>query len=238
MKSKASLLKTTALFSAFLVFALLAIGAVQQPTTDERVAAIKQSLQKSMQQVRQYQWTETTAVSLKGEEKSRTQNSCAYGADGKVQKTPTSAPAEAKEKRGLRGKVVEKKTEEMSDYMKKAVSLIHAYVPPDPAKIQACKDAGKVGVQVLEPDKRVQVQFRDYHQAGDMLGIELDITKNLLLGYQVTSFIEKPEDAVNLNVRFATLADETIYAADVVLDVKAKEIKVNVQNSDYRKAGQ
>jgi hypothetical protein len=191
-----------------------------------------------MQQVRQYQWTETTAISLKGEEKSRTQNSCAYGADGKVQKTPASAPAETKEKRGLRGKVVENKKEEISDYMKKAVSLVHAYVPPDPAKIQACKDAGKVGVQVLEPNKRVQVQFRDYHQAGDMLGIELDITKNLLLGYQVSSFLDSPQDAVNLNVRFATLADETIYPADIVLDVKAKEIKVNVQNSDYRKASQ
>ena len=236
MKSKASLLKTTGLFGAILIVALLIIGAAQQPTTDERVAAIKQSLQKSMQQIRQYQWTETTVLSLKGEEKSRTQNSCAYGADGKVQKTPVGAPPETKEKRGVRGKIVEKKKEEMSDYMEKAVALVHSYVPPDPAKIQACKDAGKVGVQMLEPNKRVQVQFRDYHQAGDMLGIELDITKNLLLGYQVSSFIEKPEDTVNLNVRFATLADETIYPADVVLEAKAKEIKVNVQNSDYRKA--
>ena len=46
-----------------------------------------------MAALRQYQWLETTVVSLKGEEKSRTQNNCVYRADGKVQKTPVVAPA-------------------------------------------------------------------------------------------------------------------------------------------------
>jgi hypothetical protein len=208
-------------------------GAAQQPTTEERVAAIKQSLQKSMQQIRQYQWTETTAVSFKGEEKSRTQNSCSYGADGKVQKTPVGPPPETKEKRGLRGKRAEKKADELADYMEAVKGLIHSYVPPQPDLIQKCREAGKVGVQMLEPNKRVQVQFRDYHQAGDMLAIELDLTKNLILGYQVSSYLGKPEDVVGLNVRFATLADSTLYPAEVVPDAKAKEVKVNVQNSHY-----
>ncbi len=49
----------------------------------------------------QYQWIETTVISLKGEEKSRKQNQCYYGADGKVQKVPVAGqprsrlPAEA-----------------------------------------------------------------------------------------------------------------------------------------------
>ena len=124
----------------------------------------------------------------------------------------------------MRGRVVEKKTDDIKEYMEKAVNLVHAYVPPSPERLQILKDAGKVAIQILEPNKRVQVQFRDYHQDGDMLGIELDITNNLLLGYQVSSFIDKPEDAVNLNVSFATLADETVYASTVALDAKAKEI--------------
>ena len=238
MKSKSALMKAIVLLGAFLIFALLAIGAAQQPTIDERVAAIKQSLAKSAQQLKQYQWTETTAVSYKGEEKSRTQNSCVYGADGKVQKTPVGAPPETKEKRGLRGKVVEKKKEEMSDYMQRAVEMIKFYVPPDPAKIQASKDAGKASLHVLEPGKRARVEFADYNMAGDKLGIEIDVTNNTLLGLQVSTYLADPTDAVNLNVRFATLADEAIYPSDVVLEAKAKEVKVNVQNSDYRKASQ
>lgn len=236
MKSKASLRTITGLLGTALVFTLLVTAAAQQPTVEERVAAIKQSLEKSMQQIQQYQWTETTVVSYKGEEKSRTQKSCVYGMDGKVKKTEVGPPPETEKKRGLRGKVVEKKKEDIKEYMTKAVNLIHAYVPPSPGRLQILKDAGKVGIEILEPNKRVQVQFRDYHQDGDMVGIELDIVNNQLLGYQVSSFIDKPEDAVNLNVRFAALADQTLYASDVELDAKAEEVKVNVQNSDYTKA--
>lgn len=35
----------------------------------DHVAAVKESLQKSMVTLRQYEWVETTAVSMKGEEK-------------------------------------------------------------------------------------------------------------------------------------------------------------------------
>jgi len=238
MKSKTSLLKVSGLCGAVLIFALLQSAAAQQPNVEERVAAIKQSLEKSMQQIRQYQWTETTVVSYKGEEKSRTQNSCVYSADGKVQKTAVGAPPETKEKRGLRGKIAENKKEDIQEYMTKAVNLIHAYVPPSGGRLQICKDAGKVSVQILEPDKRVLVQFRDYHQEGDVLGIELDVVNNALLSYQVASFIDAPEDAVNLNVRFAALGDGTVYAENVALEAKAKDVTVNVQNSDYHPAGQ
>ena len=51
----------------------------------DHVANVKQSLQASMAALRQYEWVETTVVSVKGDEKSRTQNSCQYGADGKNQ---------------------------------------------------------------------------------------------------------------------------------------------------------
>src|ERR1044071_7460717 len=64
------------------------------PTPQERAAALKQSMQESQAKLRQYEWTETTVVSLKGEEKARTQKRCYYGADGKVQKVPMGdAPA-------------------------------------------------------------------------------------------------------------------------------------------------
>jgi hypothetical protein len=55
-----------------------------------------------MAALRTYEWMETTVVSMKGEEKSRKQNRCYYGADGKVEKVPveSAAQAPAKEKRG------------------------------------------------------------------------------------------------------------------------------------------
>ena len=71
--------------------------ATAQPAPEERVAAIKQSLQESMAALRQYEWVETTIVSLKGEEKSRAQKRCYYGADGKIQKIALTEPQPAEQ---------------------------------------------------------------------------------------------------------------------------------------------
>ena len=100
----------------------------------ERVAALKQSMAQSQQALRSYKWVETTTVSMKGEQKSMKQANCFYGADGKVQKTPIAAPPPPppKDKRGVRGKVVESKKEEITDTMKQAVALVKTYLPPGP----------------------------------------------------------------------------------------------------------
>src|SRR5688572_18570697 len=78
--------------------------AAQGPSPDERVAALKQSLQESQGRIRQYEWIETTVISLKGEEKARTQKRCYYGADGKLEKVPIGEPAAPAEAAGGRGR--------------------------------------------------------------------------------------------------------------------------------------
>ena len=95
--------------------AVLAVGlasracAQQQPSVEERVATLKASLVLSQTVLKQYEWVETTVISLKGEEKSRQLNRCYYGADGGVTKVPLTTPPTPKKKRGLRGGIVEKK---------------------------------------------------------------------------------------------------------------------------------
>lgn len=185
--------------------------------------------------LRQYEWIETTAVSLKGEEKSRQQERCYYGADGGVQKVATSAAPAPEKKRGLRGRVAESKQEELTDYMKSAVALVKTYVPPSPAKIQAAKDAGKVSIDVLEPGQRARLNFRDYEKPGDTLGVEVDLVSNRPLGLKVATYLEDAKDTVILDVRMGQLNDGTTYPSDVTLDAAAKKLKVTVKHSGYRK---
>jgi hypothetical protein len=167
--------------------------------------------------------------------KSQKQNRCYYGAEGTVQKVPVGAPQEAKSPKGLRGKIAKKKKEELTDYMQQAVALVQSYVPPAAAQIQRSKDAGKLAINILEPGRRVRLDFRDYAKPGDVLGIEVDLNSNVLLGLHVASYIDTPEDAVVLDVRFGTLADASVYAAQITLDAKAKQVTVVVQNSGYRR---
>lgn len=196
---------------------------------------LKATMAASQAVLKQYEWVETTVVSLKGEEKSRKQERCYYGADGGVQKVELNKSPEPKKKRGIRGRIVEKKKEEMTDYMKAAVSLVKAYVPPSPAQIQVAKDTGKVSIDVLQPGRRARLNFRDYVKPGDNLGVEVDLANNRPLALKVSTYLEGASDAVTLDVRMGQLNDGTTYPSNVMLNAKAKNITVTVENSGYRK---
>lgn len=221
-----------------------AAGAAAQsaPAPDQVVAALKQNLGESQKRLRQYEWIETTTISHNGEQKSQKQQRVYYGADGTLVKLPLGEAAPQEPQGGRRGgrlkqRVVENKKEDLKDYMEKAAGLIHQYVPPDPAKIQTAKDAGKLAVRP-QPDGTLMVECRDYVQPSDMLTIGVDAKAALLSALSVATYLEKPEDAVALNVRFGTLADGTSYTAQSTLDVKAKNIRVVVANSGHRPMGQ
>ena len=212
------------------------------PTPDQMVAALKQNLAEGQKRLRQYEWVETTSISLKGEEKSRKQQRVYYGADGKLTKLPIDAPqaqAQAASGRGrrgggaIKGAIVENKKDEMKEYMEKAAALIQQYVPPDPAQIQKAKDAGNMTVKP-QPDGKVQVEFKNYVQPNDLMSIGVDAKAALLSALSVATYLEKQEDTVTLNVLFATLTDATSYTAKTTLDVKAKNIRVVVENSGHR----
>jgi len=220
----------------------VARGAAQAPPSpDQMVAALKQNLAESQKRLRKYEWIETTAISLKGEEKSRKQQRAYYGADGKLTKVPMGAPAPQAQGGGGRGgrggrlkeQIVENKKEDMQDYMEQASALIHKYVPPDPAQVQKAKDAGKMMVRPPEQAK-IRIEFPDFIQPSDLLAIEVDAKALLLSSIRVATYIEKPEDAVTLDVRFGTLTDGTSYTAQTTLEAKAKNIRVVIENSGHK----
>ena len=180
-------------------FAARSVDAQQAgPTPQERVAALKQSMQESQTKIRQYEWTETTIISLKGEEKNRTQKRCYYGADGKLQKTPVGGPPAAQpppDSGGRRGRVkarvVENKKDDMKDYMERATALVQQYVPPQPSDLQRAKDAGKVTAKPAGPGL-VRLEFPDYLKPGDRLSIDVDAAANQLRGLTVASYWIRP----------------------------------------------
>jgi len=223
--------------AAALSLAVAEAGRAQDLSPQEQVVALKTSLAASQAVVRQHEWIETTIVRLKGEEKARIQKRCYYGADGQLQKVQESAPPPQEKKRGLRGKIVENKKEELTDYMKAAVELVKAYAPPEQARIQAAKDAGKVTLQPMPgAGKRLWLAFADYLKPGDRLAVDMNLATSQLLGVRVSSYLDTPEDPVSLNATFATFTDgKTSYAKQVMLDAPAKQLQVEVQNSGYRK---
>ena len=211
-------------------------ASAQQPTAVDRVAALKANLANSQATLRQFEWIETTVVSLKGEDKSTLQERCYYGADGKLQKVPVVAPPPEKKKGGLRGKIAENKKEEMSDYMKEAVGLVKRYLPPDPQRIDQVKAAGKLTLSP-QPGNHVRLGFADYLKPGDSLTIEMGLADNSLFSASVASTMDSDKAPVTLAVRFDKLDNGATYEPQIVLDARGKELKVTITKSGYRKMG-
>jgi hypothetical protein len=210
------------------------VASAQQPSGEDRVTALKSSLASSKAVLRQYEWIQTTVVNLKGEDKSTQQERCYYGADGALQKVPVGAAPEEKKKPGLRGKIVENKKEEMSDYMKEAVALVKRYLPPDPAKIDAVKAAGRLSVSP-QPGNKVRVTLAGYLKAGDSLAIDMNMADNTLASAAVVSTMDSDNAPVSLAVQFGKLDNGAVYESQTILDAKGKDLKVTIQNSGYRK---
>jgi hypothetical protein len=218
-------------------------GTAQQPAAapagkPDHVAAVKASLQNGMAALRQYEWTETTAVSLKGEEKSRTQNSCRYGPDGTVLKTPLTAPTEQKKSpRGVRGKIVENKKEDISEAVKEAVALVKQYVPPDAARIQAAKEAGKLTMTPPDAKGMVRVVIKDYLKPGDSITLDLNVATDQLAAMMVSTFTDSAKDAVTLRVGFAAFPDGSVFSGTTHLEVASQKLSVDITNSGHKKLG-
>jgi len=233
-------MKRTLIYTICSALAACLIPAAPAPAQDvaqmmrQKVGALKQSIAENQQALRRYSWIQTTELSLKGEVKSTKIEQCKYGPDGSVQKTQLSEPQEKKQKRGLRGKAVAKKTEEMKDYMERAISLIERYVPPAPDKLQAVVTAGKAALSQAGPGA-IQLQFRDYFKSGDALTFTADAAAKTIRRVQVDTWLNDAADKVSLTVDFQTLPDATNYAASKTLNVAAKEIVVKIVSSNYQK---
>lgn len=209
-------------------------GAAKQ-ALQERIAELKQSMAANQAKLRTYQWVETTEVSLKGEIKKREQKQCRYGPDGQVQKTPIgeAGGGSKRPQRGLRGKIVEKKVDELKDYMERVSSLVSRYVPPDPQKMRAAN------ASLNRPAAGIaSLVFQDYAKPGDKVTLAFDTAARKLQSYTVNTYLDSPQDIVNLTAEFSSLPDGTNYIAQTRLNATGKQITVNTTNSNYRPIGQ
>jgi hypothetical protein len=208
----------------------------QNADLQEKLAVLKQSTAENQQRLHQYQWTETTQMTLKGDPKAPKQNLCQYGPDGQVQKTPIGQQEQQQPSgRRMKQKIIAKKTEEMKEYMGDVKGVIGMYVPPDPQKIQAALQSGNVSISPA--NGAVNLVFKNYAQPSDQMTITFNPQAKKITEVNVNTYTDKPSEAVTLAVQFASLPDNTNYVQKTVLNASAKQMVVTTTNSNYQKLG-
>jgi hypothetical protein len=110
----------------------------------------------------------------------------------------------------------------------------HLSVPPEGSQIQESFQSGKAALQPSEGGI-VALVFGDYAKPGDSVKLTFDTASKKIQGYDVSTYLDAPEDVVTLRVAFDNLSDGTNYVAQSVLDATAKQIQIRTTNSGYGK---
>lgn len=203
----------------------------------QKLAAAKESAARNQQALRTYSWLEKSELSLKGEVKSTKVDMCRYGPDGKVQKTPVVEPPPPEKKRGLKGKIVAKKTGEMKEELEAAVALVQQYLPPSPDLMQVVMNAGTASIGQAGPGMAA-LKFPGYVKKGDALTLTFDSTVKALRQIDVTTWLDEPEDAVTFKITMESLPDGTSHPATVTLGIPKRQLVVTITKSNYQKVAQ
>ncbi len=219
------------IFCAAILLAAVPVLA-QNPELQQKLAAVKQAATENKQKLLQYQWIETTQLTLKGDAKPPTTNSCRYGPDGKVQKTAIGPPPEQPSGGRLKQRVIAKKKAEIKDYMQDVKALLSMYVPPDPQELQAAYQAGKVSLNPVLG--AVNLIFTDYAQPKDKIALTFDTASKTITGLTINIYMGQEKDAVTLQVRMGSLPDGTSYQQQIVISATAKQLVVTTKNSNYK----
>jgi hypothetical protein len=220
---------------ATLIFTASAPAIAQNSDLQAKLAAVKQAVAENQRRLRQFQWIETTQITLKGDPKPASQKLCQYGPDGQVQKTAIGAPPPPPSGGRLKQRVVEKKKAEMGDYMDDVKALLSLYVPPDPQKMDQAFQAGKASIN---PNGGiVNLVFRDYAMSGDQMTLTFDPGAKKLISLSVNTFMGDGKDAVTLQVQMASLPNGINYVQQTILNASAKQLVVTTTNANYQPLG-
>jgi hypothetical protein len=210
-------------------------GGGANPELQQKLMALKQSASENKAKLRQYQWVETTQITLKGSQKPERVYQCSYGPNGQIVKTPLGAPPQQQDKRGLRGRVIEKKTDEMKEYMQQVQSLLSMYVPPNAELMQQAFQKKNVTMEKTMGGNTAQLVFSNYAKQGDQMTISFDMATKKITTINVKTYMDGPSDAVTLAVQMSSLPDGTNYPPQTVLNATAKQIQVTTTNANYAK---
>jgi hypothetical protein len=200
--------------------------AVKAPVApDPRAEKIIQALQKNTA-IRAYQWTETMVVMMGDKEKTKIIHACSYNEEGRVVRTPGKEQPMAKNLPGTKS--------EIDAYAASAVALMREYVRPNPAKLEACLQAGRVTV-AAEKSGSMKLDFKDYLKPGDHLVMVVDPGTNQIASLNASTYMVNSIDRAHIQTEMTRLPDGTGYPSRVKLDTPNRAMGINVTNSDYRK---
>ena len=207
----------------------------------QQIQQMQEANAKNEQQLHEYQWIETTTLTLHDEPRPPKRSICKYGPDGKVQKTPLGQQEASTGRQGggfpgrgglVRGLVVKHKKEEAQKELAQVRAVTEMYFPVDRAKLKQALQSGQVHFVTGDSDEETIV-IDNYAKKGDEVKLTLNHSTMQMERVSIKSYLDKPKDALTAEVQFSALPDGTRYRSSTTVNAPSKKLSVETLNSDY-----
>jgi hypothetical protein len=205
-------------------------------TPQQKVQRLQQAAAQNEQKLRQYQWIETTTVTMNGTRRPPKQSICRYNPYGTLVKTPIGAQDGPPSLSGgpLRRHIMEKKIEEAEQELVATRELTSLYLPLNPGTLEQSLQSRRIDLE-HEPTGDNSLVINDYVKSGDRLILDLDTATLELRRITVRSYYGSPADPFTAAVQFSMLGDGTTYPSVTTIDAPAKKLSITTVSSSFSK---
>ena len=215
-----------------LVVAILNFAALAQSPT-EIGEAIGQSMKQNTANLRQYTYKRRTEIAVKGEVRSVRVDLVRF-VGGEMEAIPLSQPPQQPAPGGIRGRIVEKKKEEMGEYMERLTSLCQRYLAPGGGDMQDLLQKASFSFSGQGGEKQVRIVVTGDVKLSDSVAMTFDLATHKPVQTQVRTDLDG--DPVAISVDYSTLPDGTAYPARSVISYPKHEIRISMDSFDYMPA--
>lgn len=174
-------------------------------------------------------WKRSTDVMVNGELKLTTITEFSFDEQGILLAKVTDAKSTVKDKPGIRGRIQDNAIEENMDYVGKALELAIAYTYMSKGQLLDFFDKGVV----TATGNMIQVTAKDIYIKGDSLTVVIDSTTGLFVSKIFSSLLD--QDPINGEIKFETFSSGINHSTGSVMNLPAKNARIEAKNQDYSK---
>jgi hypothetical protein len=215
-----------------LMMAVAPQSLAQNSELQQRVTEVKQAMSLNKQVLAQYTWQEQQTVSVKGEVKKQELFQVQMGPNGQPQKTNLDPDEQSGgRKHGIKHRI----KEDYENYGKEMADLAQSYTQNDPGKLQYLYEQGKVLLGSAGAPNDVKIVIQGYVKQGDSVTIIFDKNQRLIRSFQISSYLDDPQDVVTIAAQCAQLPNGPNHVASTQVNGERKQMTVAILNTNYQK---
>jgi len=194
-------------------------------------ADIGQRMSQNVQMLRNYSWKMRTELKMGGESKVTSLFQIRFDVSGQMQKTLISAPPEPKKARGIKGKKIKQKQEEMKALVEALSKTAMAYILPKPDQFQRFLQTANTWQGQGGTGGSMRVEGKSFAKPGDHVNLYVNSTTKDFQKMSETTDLEG--NPVQIQADYRSMQNGPTYLAKMTLDYPEAGVQLIVENFDY-----